>query len=44
MPSQPTHHRRGSTPRGRAAVLALMVLVTLVLGSLVGQSALGDPA
>jgi peptidoglycan hydrolase CwlO-like protein len=33
-----------STPRGRAAVLALMVLVTLVIGSLIGQSALGDPA
>ena len=44
MPSQPKHHRRGSTRRGRAAVLALMVLVTLVIGSLAGQSALGDPA
>src|SRR6266508_2383542 len=41
---KPKTHRRGGTPRGRAAVLALMVLVTLVIGSLVGQSALGDPA
>jgi peptidoglycan hydrolase CwlO-like protein len=37
-------NRGRSTPRGRAAVLALMVLVTLVIGSLIGQSALGDPA
>ncbi len=36
--------RGRSTPRGRAAVLALMVLVTLVIGALVGQSAIGDPA
>jgi peptidoglycan hydrolase CwlO-like protein len=43
MPS-PQLNRGRSTPRGRAAVLALMVLVTLVIGSLIGQSALGDPA
>ena len=40
----PQLKRGRSTPRGRAAVLALMVLVTLVIGSLIGQSALGDPA
>src|SRR4051794_11460646 len=32
------------TPRGRIALLALMVLVTLVIGALLGQSAIGDPA
>ena len=40
----PQLKRGRSTPRGRAAVLALMVLVTLMIGSLIGQSALGDPA
>jgi peptidoglycan hydrolase CwlO-like protein len=41
----PNHLPRGRfTCRGRAAVLALMVLVTLVIGSLIGQSAIGDPA
>jgi peptidoglycan hydrolase CwlO-like protein len=43
MPT-PENHKRGGTPKGRAAVLALMVLVTLVIGSLVGQTASGDPA
>ena len=36
--------RGRSTPRGRAAVLALMVLGTLVICALAGQSAIGDPA
>jgi peptidoglycan hydrolase CwlO-like protein len=40
----PKTDRRRGTPRRRAAVLALMVLVALVIGSLVGQSASGDPA
>jgi peptidoglycan hydrolase CwlO-like protein len=40
----PNSHRRGGTPKGRAAVLALMVVITLVIGSLVGQIASGDPA
>src|SRR5215207_6886102 len=40
----PKTDRRGGTRQGRAAVLALMVLVALVIGSLVGQSASGDPA
>src|SRR5256885_15041592 len=43
MPNQ-TNPRGRSTPRGRFAVLALMVLVTLVIGLLLGQSAIGDPA
>ena len=42
MPIRPI--RKRSTHRGRAAVLALMVLVTLVIAALLGQSALGDPA
>jgi len=43
MPTRtPTH--RGPTGRGRAAVLSLMVFVTLVIGALLGQSAIGDPA
>jgi peptidoglycan hydrolase CwlO-like protein len=36
--------RGRSTPRGRAAVLALMMLGTLVIFALAGQSAIGDPA
>jgi peptidoglycan hydrolase CwlO-like protein len=40
----PKTQTRGGTPRGRAAVLALMVLVTLVIGALLGEGALGDPA
>jgi peptidoglycan hydrolase CwlO-like protein len=44
MQPLPTKPRPAATPRGRAAVLALMVLVTLVLAALLGQSAFGDPA
>ncbi len=45
----PTHSRhRGERPRttrrGRFAVVALMVFALLVIGSVVGQSAFGDPA
>jgi peptidoglycan hydrolase CwlO-like protein len=44
MPTTKNDDRRGGTRRGRTAVLALMVLVTLVIGSLLGPRALGDPA
>src|SRR3954466_7075692 len=41
----PTRTRRPRTTRsGRAAVVSLMVFALLVIGSMVGQSALGDPA
>jgi peptidoglycan hydrolase CwlO-like protein len=43
MPNSQLNRGR-STPRGRASVLAVMVLATLVIGALIGQSALGDPA
>ena len=42
MPTRTQRPR--TTRRGRIAVVSLMVFVTLVLGSLVGQSAFGDPA
>jgi peptidoglycan hydrolase CwlO-like protein len=44
MPTPPSRRRPAATGRGRIAVLSLMVLVTLVIASLLGQSALGDPA
>src|SRR5262245_3822234 len=37
-------NRASSTPKGRSAVLAMMVLVTVVIGLLLGQTASGDPA
>jgi len=37
-------HRPRTTRRGTAAVVSLMVFATLVIGSVIGQSALGDPA
>jgi peptidoglycan hydrolase CwlO-like protein len=44
MPTPRIRDRGRSTRRGRAAVLALMVFVTLVIAALLGQSAIGDPA
>src|SRR3954463_5903023 len=37
-------HRPRTTRRGTAAVVSPMVFATLVIGSVIGQSALGDPA
>src|SRR4051812_11270861 len=37
-------HRPRTTRRGTAAVVSLMVFATLLIGSVIGQSALGDPA
>jgi peptidoglycan hydrolase CwlO-like protein len=44
MPNRETNPRPRTTRRGRIAVVALMVFVTLVIGSVIGQSAFGDPA
>jgi peptidoglycan hydrolase CwlO-like protein len=44
MPTPTVNHRKRATHRGRAAVLALMVLVTLVIAAVAGQTAIGDPA
>jgi peptidoglycan hydrolase CwlO-like protein len=44
MPTREPHKRPRTTRRGRAAVVSLMVFALLVIGSIVGQSALGDPA
>src|SRR6266511_2628139 len=44
MPTQPTQRPRrpAGTAKGRTAVLGLMVLISLVIASLVGQSAAGQ--
>jgi peptidoglycan hydrolase CwlO-like protein len=44
MPTPKTTERKRATGGGRTAVLALMVLITLAIGSLAGQTAIGDPA
>jgi peptidoglycan hydrolase CwlO-like protein len=44
MPARKSHTRPRTTRSGRFAVVALMVFVLLVIGSVLGQSAIGDPA
>ena len=44
MPTHGSDSRPRTTRRGRVAVLALMVFATLAIGSVIGQSAIGDPA
>src|SRR3954454_13500824 len=44
MPTPTPQRRPRTTRRGRFAVVSLMVFCTLVIGSVLGQSALGDPA
>ena len=46
MPARPsqTQTRPRTTRSGRFAVVALMVFCVLVIGAVIGQSALGDPA
>jgi peptidoglycan hydrolase CwlO-like protein len=44
MPARPSQTRPRTTRSGRFAVVALMVFCLLVIGAVIGQSALGDPA
>jgi peptidoglycan hydrolase CwlO-like protein len=44
MPARPSQTRPRTTRSGRFAVVALMVFCVLVIGAVIGQSALGDPA
>jgi peptidoglycan hydrolase CwlO-like protein len=44
MPTHAPRRRPRTTRRGTIAVVSLMVFCTLVIGAVVGQSALGDPA
>jgi peptidoglycan hydrolase CwlO-like protein len=44
MPTRSPHTRPRTTRRGTVAVVSLMVFCVLVIGAVIGQSALGDPA